>query len=221
MHGDELCEKNKMKTVIFCLLILLFTTECEKNGDRSSNDSLSTIFPYKIGDIWVYSVIDSMFTNQNLDSVKAYDMIVSVTGSTVLHGNTVANIWVYKSPLSADTNYVFQNGDTINFAVTSGNYVDIVRRYVMPLRLHNSWEYSSNSVHDVTIDSQANISVGINHFDDAFHLFGQPGRPDQIVTVDEWIKDSVGILKRYLNTSNTNFPLKHHTSWSIVNYSVR
>jgi hypothetical protein len=214
-------KKYEMKIIILFCIILLLAIGCRKNTGGGVNNNFTKIFPDRIGDIWVYNVADTIFTLQNIDSIKAYDMIVSVTGRTVLSGGIEANVWVFDTPVGIDTNYVFQSDDTINFAVNRGTGFDIIRSYVVPLQLHNSWEYSSNSINDVTVDSQANIVVGSNQFDNAFHLSGYPGRPDQIVDVEEWIKDSVGVVKRYLNTSTTNNPVKHHTSWSIVDYRLQ
>ena len=211
-----------MKTILSCCVILLFALGCRKNNNNNDNQSSATIFPNKVGDTWTYLVNDTTYDLQNPTPVVAqYNMTVSIIDSVTLTGGVKANVWVYSYPNETDTNYVFQNGDTINFASNKRFYLEIVRMYIIPFRLHNSWEYSVNSIHDVTVDSQANIIVGKNQFGNSFHISGNPGMPDEVIHIDEWLEDNVGIVRRYVDGSGTNNPFKYRTLWSLDSYHLK
>jgi len=150
-------------------------------------------------------------------------MTISIIDSVVLPGAIKANRWVYTYPGGTDTNYVFQHGDTVSFAANSLPSLTIVRQYIIPIILHNSWEYVqgyfTNLLHNVTVDSVATIVVGGNHFENAYALRGVPGVPDNFFYIEEWIADHVGIVKRYFNNRGyTIGPNQHKTSWSLVSY---
>jgi hypothetical protein len=209
-----------MKITLGSCFILLVIFSCAKSNESFGDQNATDSFPDKVGDTWLYHVTDTAFTNQNIDSIREYDMEVSVVDSTVLPGGLTSNIWVYKSPNATDTNYVVLRADTINFEMFRGPEIVVVRRYVEPLQLHSSWEYSTNSVHNVTIDSVADILVGSNQFH-TYHIFGYPGRPDEIISIEEWVANNIGIVKRYYNNSGTTNPLQHHTIWSLVSYHLQ
>lgn len=211
----------EMKSILFCCIILLLVSGCRKSIDNNAgNQNRTDIFPNKVGDTWVYLVNDTSYSFQNPATIVQYNMTVSIIGSVQLSGSITANVWVYNYPGGTDTNYVFQHGDTISFTSNARFYNEMVRQYIIPLRVHNSWQYSWNSIHDIIVDSQANIIVGQQHFENAFRVQGYPGRPDEIITVAEWIGDYVGIVKRYVNASGTTNPYKHLTSWSLVSYHL-
>ena len=209
-----------MKNVVLFIIVLLLAVDCRKSRINQSDQNSTEIFPNKVGDTWVYLVNDTSFTFQTPLTIVQYNMTISVIDSVQLAGGIKANVWVYNSPAGNDTNYVFKHGDTISFASNRAYYGNIVRQYIIPLKLHDSWEYSSNSVRHVTVDSQLNIIVGQNHFDNTFHILGNPGRPDEIIGLDEWVKDNVGVVRRYVNASGTTNPLKHLTSWSLISYHL-
>jgi hypothetical protein len=213
-------KKMAMKIGIPFYVILLFILSCTRTNESMANADGTDSFPDRVGDTWLYHVTDTAITNQNIDTIREYDMEVSVVDSIILPGGIRSNIWVYRSPNLTDTNYVVLNADTINFEIFRGPELVVVRRYVEPLQLHQSWEYSSGSVHDVTVDSVADIQVNANRFR-AYHIFGYPGRPDEIIDVEEWIANNVGVIKRYYNNSGTTNPFQHHTTWSLVSYHLQ
>jgi len=209
-----------MKIAIGCCLILLVILSCTKSNENAGDQNVINSFPDKPGDSWLYHVTDTAFTLQNIDSTREYNMEVSVIGTTMLPGGLTSNIWVYRSPNATDTNYVVVSADTINFEIFRGPELLVVRRYIKPLQLHQSWEYSTNSAHDVTVDSVEDILVGTNQFH-AYHIFGYPGRPDEIINIEEWVANNVGLVKRYYNNSGTTNPSQHHITWSLVSYHLR
>lgn len=214
-----------MKYILLGLCILLMVYSCRKGSADNSTKNGTDIFPNKVGDTWVYLVNDTSYVLSNAATISQYNMTIAVIDSVQLPGAIKANRWVYTYPGGTDTNYVYQHGDTISFAANALPSLNITRQYIIPLRLHNSWQYVvSNFVgqlHNVTVDSVANISVGENHFENAYALHGIPGVPDNFFNVEEWIADYVGVVKRYFNNRGyTIGPNQHKTSWSLVSYHL-
>jgi hypothetical protein len=220
--GNVIHQKPGMKKMLFCCIVLLLAFGCRKsNNNNIGTQNATDIFPNKVGDTWTYSVNDTSFSYQNPVTAVQYNMTISVIDSVHLSGGIRANVWVYNYPGGTDTNYVFQHGDTISLAANTVSYIDIVRQYIIPLRLHNSWQYTANSIHAITVDSQSNIIVGRNHFDNAFHIFGYAGRPDNSFNIDEWLEDHVGVVKRHFNSFHfTTNAYQHITTWSLVSYHL-
>jgi hypothetical protein len=210
-----------MKAIFSSSLILLLSMGCRKSNISTGNKYGTDIFPNKIGDTWVYLVNDTTFTFQNATSARQYNMTVSVIDSVQLPGGIKANVWVYNYSGGADTNFVFQHGDTISFAANTMTSINIVKQYIVPLRLHNSWPYSTNSIHDITVDSLSDIIAGQNHFENAYHIQGYPGRPDEMFNIDEWLADHVGVAIRYFNNVHTSTnPYRHITTWTLDSYHL-
>lgn len=206
-----------MKPVLLYLIAILLASGCRKssNGNGSNNESTDA-FPNKVGDTWVYKVMDTL-DNANNRTSSQYNMNVSITGIVTLPGGIMATIWVYSYLNTSDTNYVYQTGDTIKFLDATKSYA--VRQYIIPISLHNSWQYIPG-VSDVTIIEQGNISVGGNNFPNAFHLNGSTGMPDAIFGIDEWIENNVGVVKRYINPFGELIIVKHYISWSLISYHL-
>jgi len=210
-----------MKNIIFCCISLVFASGCSKNNN-SDNQNATDIFPNKVGDTWLYLVNDTTVNRANPDSPAVqYYLTVSVIDSIQLPGDIRANVWVYSFPGGTDTNYVFQKGDTIRFIdINQTVYSLDSRQYIIPLSLHESWQYSMPSFHEVTVDSQFDIVVGQNRFENVFHIFGYAGMPDAGFVIDEWIKDYVGIVKRHFNPSGMLIDPRHVTAWSLISYHL-
>ncbi|HMG67252.1 MAG TPA: hypothetical protein VK588_06180 [Chitinophagaceae bacterium] len=210
-----------MKRSITCCVVLLFIFGCKKSNEDTDNNKGQDIFPNKIGDKWVYHVVDTTYKLDNVDNVQEYDMNVSVVDSTVLPGGIKANIWVFESPSGRDTNYVFPTADTINFAVLQGTQVTFIRRYIVPLHLHDSWKYTTSSLNDVVVDSVADIVVNGNRFDNAFRVLGNPGFPDAMFNIEEWLADNVGLVKRYYSNFHMSLIIYQHAiTWTLVSYHI-
>lgn len=209
-----------MKYIALTGIILCMLTACSKNTDDSPVNTVQ-VFPNKVGDRWEYLVNDTSFLVNNPPLIVQYVMIVTVIDSVLLPGNIKANRWVYNTLGSSDTNYVYQHHDTVSFLSYKPFAGNLIRQYIVPFRLHNSWEYSMNSVHTVMVDSLASITVGQQHFENAYHIFGYPGRADEILHVAEWTKEQVGVVTRYVSNMGTNSPFKHFTSWTLMRYHVK
>jgi hypothetical protein len=223
-----------MKKIFFCCIILLFAFACKKgnnNNNNGVNENATDLFPDKPGDTWLYLVNDTaVYTlNGQSNTVSQYYTTVSVIDSVRLpesiHGiplpkGTEANIWVYNYPEGTDTNYVYHTGDTLVFFEIHQTSKSYARQYVVPLILHNSWHYTVGSFAEVAVDSQDNIIVGQNHFDNAFHIEGYGGMPGEGFSVEEWIKDNIGMVKRYLQTDGTS-GVNHFTKWSLISYHLK
>ncbi|MGH2564978.1 MAG: hypothetical protein ACRDE5_10715 [Ginsengibacter sp.] len=202
-----------MKSAFIYLIGLILALGCTKDNN---NKETADVFPDKPGDMWIYNVVDTL-VNGSSYSVSQYYMNVNITGSVVLPGDITATVWVYNYNNNTDTNYVYQNGDTIKFLDKTKS--SLVRQYIIPIRLNNSWQYVPG-ISDVTIIEQGNIIVNGNSFTNAFHLNGNAGMPDAIFGIDEWIENNVGIVKRYINPFGELIITKHYTSWSLVSYHI-
>ncbi len=202
---------------LLIICILLFAFGCRKN-DKNAISNSTDIFPNKVGDTWLYLVNDTTVNGQDSSAVQ-YNMTVSVIDSIQLSGGIKANVWVYNYPGGTDTNYVYQIADSIRFLDKSKSY--IVRQYIIPLSLNNSWQYVVPSINEVTVDRQANIIVGQNNFSNVFHIYGSAGMPDGIFTISEWIENNVGIVKRYFNPSGELLVIRHVKAWSLVSFHLK
>jgi hypothetical protein len=214
-----------MKNILICFSILLLVYGCKKTGTGNSNQTGSDVFPNKVGDRWVYLVNDTSYAFSSSATITQYNMTISVIDSVQLPGAIKANRWVYNYPGGTDTNYVYQHGDTISFVANRLPSLYIVRQYIIPLRLHNSWQYVESylagPLHNVTVDSVSAITVGENHFENAYALHGIPGVPDNFFYIEEWVVDFVGVVKRYFNNRGyTIGPDQHKTSWVLVSYHL-
>jgi hypothetical protein len=210
-----------MKAISLCCMLLLLTLACRKSDNNNSNNNATEMFPSKPGDTWVYLVNDTTSKYGSPDSIRQFNMTVTVIDSIQLPGGIKANVWVYSAPGEKDTNYVFQQADTIKFVDINQVYYSVYsRQYIVPFVLNNSWQYSVPSIHNVTVDRHASVTVEQHQFDNAFRISGLPGMPDAIIYTEEWIENNVGLVKRYRNTSGTNLGIKHRTSWSLVSYRL-
>jgi hypothetical protein len=215
-----------MKVAISGCIFLLFAFGCRKTDNTPGNQNATEIFPNKVGDTWVYRVNDTTVNRSSPDSPSVqYNLVVSVVDSIQLPGGIKANVWVYTYPGGSDTAYVFQSGDTVHFI----GYVDInlrvgftyARQYILPLHLQSAWAYTEPSFSNIGVDSQANIVVGQNHFDNAFHIFGYAGMPDAGFTIDEWLENNVGVVKRHFDPSGMLIDPRHVTAWSLISYHLK
>jgi hypothetical protein len=214
-----------MKYLLIGFSSLLIVYSCKKGSTGNNNQNGSDVFPNKVGDTWVYLVNDTSYAFSNSATISQYNMTIAIIDSIQLPGAIKANRWVYTYPGGTDTNYVYQHGDTISFAANTLPSLYITRQYIIPLRLHNSWQYVESyfigSLHNVTVDSVATISVGENHFENAYAVHGIPGVPDNFFYIEEWIADYVGVVKRYFNNRGyTIGPNQHKTSWALVSYHL-
>lgn len=217
-----------MKNTRFYFLILLLIAGCTKTPTGNSNRLASDIFPNKAGDSWVYRVIDTLYVYGAPEVISEYNMTVNVTDTAVLPGNIRANIWVYHLPSATDTNFVYQHGDTVSFLSRRLTGLFLERQYIVPLRLHKTWQYSyqdpwmTGTLHNITVDSFSSIDAGENHFGNAYHIFGYPGYHDNFFRISEWVADYAGIVKRhFVNDGYTLNPFRHKLSWTLVSYDLR
>jgi len=209
-----------MRTPLIIVAILVVQVGCKKTNVADNNDPVS-IFPNKVGNSWTYLVNDTSYFLLNPPTITQYTMTVSIVDTITLPGNIHANIWVHQSPAGNDTNYVFQNLDTVSFISNKRFYMEIIRRYVEPFNLNSSWSYSWNSVFNVSVISRSDITVGTNVFENTSHIAGRPGRPDEFLRLEEWVADNVGVVKRYVDdASDTHNPFKHRTMWTLISYHL-
>ncbi|HMC98740.1 MAG TPA: hypothetical protein VKH37_01260, partial [Ferruginibacter sp.] len=97
------------------------------------------------------------------------------------------------------------------------------RRYVVPFNLNSSWFYSYDSFFNinVTVTENAPITVAGNFFQNASHIVGRYGMPDNILNLDEWVADNVGVVKRYEHNVGTLNPNKYRTGWTLISYHLQ
>ncbi len=208
-----------MRTALILLAFLVVQVGCKKTNDDNNND-LASVFPNKVGNTWTYLVNDTSYFLQNPPTITQYTITVSVIDTITLPGDIHAKVWVYHSPAGNDSNYEYQHLDTISFISKKWMNMEVIGRYIVPFTLNNSWLYSWNSVNNVTVMSRSAITVGTNHFENASHILGRTGRPDEILGLDEWVADHVGIVKRYVDGSGTNNPFKYRVLWSLISYHL-
>lgn len=216
-----------MKTPFFYILVIALAVGCSKTDNTViTTPVINTVIdslPNTVGDTWTYQVDDTTFNFFGPGVPSQYNMTVTVTGTTLLPGNINATVWIYTYPSGRDTNYVFKKGDTTCFAVRqTAVYYDIVRQYVFPLQLQQSWPYTPISLHKVTVDSVATIMVGPYNFENALRTYGFPGFPDNFFIINEWVADKVGVIKRYYTTHNQTInPFQRSIAWTLLSYRLQ
>jgi hypothetical protein len=212
-----------MKILLF-LVVLFLSASCNKNITNNSVDQKGTdIFPNKIGDTWVYQVDDTLVNRGSEDSpFVQYNLTVSVIKSIELAGGIKANVWIYSSPKGIDTNYVIQTGDTIHFIDINQNvYSTFAKQYIVPFQLHHSWQYSVPSFQNITVDSEANITIERHTYENAFRISGYSGAPDANFKIEEWLVNNVGVVKRYFNPDGMLIDPRHVISWTLISYHLK
>jgi len=191
--------------------------------NNSVDQKGTDIFPNKIGDTWVYLVNDTLVNRTSQDSpFVQYNLTVSVIKSIELTPGITANVWIYSSPKGIDTNYVIQTGDTIHFIDINQNvYSTFAKQYIIPFQLHDSWQYSTPSFQNITVDSEANITVERMKYENAFHISGHSGLPDANFKIEEWLANNVGVVKRYFNPDGMLIDPRHIISWTLISYHLK
>lgn len=208
--------KSKLKMLIpIFLSSALFASSCHKDTTKPNNNiQASEYFPNKVGDKWVYSVYDS--TKKRMDDVS-----VEITGTTTLPKGEVANIWIYKYPDKADTNFVFQSGDTIKFVpaldINPNDYV-VKETYVFPLSVGNSWTnlFLYDSVH---VTKKTQISINNLQFDSTYFLIEKGQTFNYFIYAEEYFKPMIGMVQ--LSRYEYNFFTPDNKVWYLKEYYLK
>ena len=217
------------------MILILFYSGCRYDSIDKIKPIPENTFPNKVGNTWIYQVDDTTFLGgYGSDTVMKhtrYTVSVAIIDSVIYHGRK-GNIWAYNSPVWRDTNYVFQNMDTLHFYdITYSQFPEMERQYILPLVLRKSWDYFSgwdkafdpDSYDTVMVtDVQNNFSLGQNNYCKTFHISGNLYiQPDIKFSIDEWICVGVGLTKRRFASNYAKLDFQKHITWSLVSYNVQ
>jgi hypothetical protein len=204
--------------IVFSFMLLLLAAGCSK--DKNSAIPSDENFPNKVGDKWHYLVYDTLTVDNQPTSFSQYNLDVSIIGDTSLPGGIMATIWKYQYLGSADTSFVIQKGDTIQYLYNT-NSQSLIKQYIIPFSVNSSWPYAFCDFNKVTVIERTGVLVGQTNFSNSFHLAGAAGCPDGIFGVDEWFADNVGLVKSYLNPFGELIRSKHIIKWLLVSYDLK
>jgi len=202
---------------------MLLANGCKKTNSRNTNDQDQ--FPNSIGDKWVYLVKDTTF-HQGLPtdtSSVQYNVDVLIVNTVKLANGITATIWQFKYPDHVDSNYIYQSGDTIKIMDHTSLY--LLGQYIFPFTSGSSWQYLPTITpfpESVTVTGPSVITVGNNEYSGAWRIYGFTGPPDGMFTIDEWFVDSVGFVKKYLNTGGEyTLVTRHNLDWYLESYELK
>jgi hypothetical protein len=205
------------------MLLMLLAIGCKKSNNGNSN--AQDQFPNKVGDEWHYLVKDTTFhpgLNTDTSSVQ-YNVDVLIVGTVKLANGITATIWQFNYPDHVDTNYVYQSEDTIKFF--DHNITYLLGQYIFPFTSGSSWPYLPTITpfpESVSVTGPGVINVGNNEFSGAWRIYGFTGPPDGMFTIDQWFKDYVGFVKKYLDTSGEyTLGNRHNLDWYLESYEIK
>jgi hypothetical protein len=211
---------NFLRTVPVCLLLLVTGGACKKNN--IANTSSGDIFPDKVGDHWHYLVKDTTEGLHDTSSVQ-YGVDVDIVGTTISPGGVVAYIWKITYPNGADTNMLFQYGDTLNYvelANSPRHSFQPFGTYIVPFATGATWAYVYG-MQKIAVIGQEDIVVGNDRYKGAWEIRGSAGMPDGIFRIDEWYADHIGCVRRYYNPYGELIITKHVLDWNLVSYQLK
>ena len=187
--------KNNSIIIIFQLLLLAFISSCQKSN---LNALPNNYFPNRVGDEWVYEVIDTAIQNNNYPA-EHYIVKISITGITKLLDGKTATIWQYQYPTGIETNYFRLTGDTIKmFTLYSGTTVEALNYpqmiYIQPFKLNESWRDNFDSSR---VFGQADVKTPLKLFQNCFGIFHYYTSPNIFGIDSLWFEPYIGFVSMY------------------------
>jgi hypothetical protein len=176
-----------MKYFILSACIIATLYSCKKGN--VANTTASEYFPNTTGNYWKYEITDSLL---NLTSTVE----VNIVGDKILPGTQSAKIWQYSYADHVDTNYVYQNGNTIIFL---DNNFEICNRYVVPLQLHDTWPLLRPNYYfadSIRVTANQNFQLNDQSFQNSFLLHETGTMPNGSLDKTEWFCANIGMLTK-------------------------
>jgi hypothetical protein len=198
------------------LFFILFSSvaflSCKKQKSTTTLNPGSEYFPNTVGDYWKYKYVDSSVnTSSYVD--------INIIGTKVLPGGQNAKIWTYTFPSHVDTNFVYQDGNTIKFVNTG---LSIRNSYVIPFSIGTQWRTNPEYVYD-SIQVLVNNTYTLNNhaFENSFLLFQYGHLPDNNWTSTEWFCPNIEMLTK--NDKNAFLIAATVTTvhWELIDYSLK
>jgi len=231
-----------MKAIFyFATVTSLLSLSCTKNNVHPRDTSLTDYFPNKVGDQWVYNVIDTSYLNGG--NVTTSIVTVTIVGTTIdaVSGDSLT-IWQYKWPNKIDSEYVEEiMDDTVRVLIrsvddpgrfyskvsgTDGNWEEI-NFYILPLIISNQYNLSNDPVNIHSILSAPNYPYsdlrGNLQSQPSFEIIRRTwgGVPNSGVTIDEIYAPHIGMVKEHIQL--LGFAPMDNQYWSLIsnNFSIQ
>jgi hypothetical protein len=174
-----------MRYIFLALILSVVFICCKKNNTQIENINGSEYFPNSVGDYWKYKYVDSL--NNSTSFVD-----VNIVGNKTLPNGQNAKVWIFNFTHHADTNYVYQIGDTIKFLNV---YFEIVNTYVTPLLLNNKWE-NSFLFDSIQVKQRGTFILNKKNFDNSFLLNESAYGFNYYLRRVEWFCPNIGVLTK-------------------------
>ncbi len=201
-------------------LLILLATGCKKSNNGNTNAQEQ--FPNTIGDTWHYIVKDTTIQGNLVSGSTQYNVDVLIVDTVKWPNGITATILQLNFPDHVDSNFVYQSGDTIKFFDIN---TFLIGQYIFPFTSGSSWQYLPTITpfpESVIVTGPGDITFGNNDFSGAWRIYGFTGPPDGMFTIDQWFKDHVGFVKKYLNTGGEyTLYTRHNLDWYLESYELK
>jgi len=205
-------KKSIMRYTFSLLSLCIVFLSCQKDMVADHSNASAEYFPNSVGNYWRYQYSDSVS-----GSIQMVD--VNITGSIVLPGGQNANIWTYSFPDHADTNYVFQVGNTISFM--NKNFT-VFNSYVIPLQLNNAWKTTPDYRFDsIQVTDNASYVLNGHHFDNSFLLSRNGYLPNEYWSGEEWVCPNIGMISKRERSFFSIANEARSAYWELVSYDLK
>ena len=198
-----------MKTFLFLFAVsFFFLSSCAQK--KSEIKIADKYFPNTLGTQYTYRVTDSL-------AKKTITVTVLIAGTSTLSNGQPVNIWTYKFPDHIDTNYVFNDKDSVVFYGSrqlDRSKIEILNSLHFPISVHRKWRVSfigdSSTVINNTVFTQNGTSYQ-NTF--LIHEYGHSYN----YTINKylWFTPNVGLVRMdYISLGVLQI-------WQLIDYSIK
>lgn len=176
-------------------------------------------FPDKVGDKWHYLVKDTALNVVPDSLATQYIVDVSIVGKRRLPDNRMVTIWQSGYPDHTDSNYVYASGDSITILRHDLTYMGT---FILPSPPGSTWSYLPVDTFEYKQEiKEGTITIGDSVYRRAWEIHHWNYLPDASYELDEWYKDSVGLIKKYFNNAFAFINNKHIQDWSLISYELK
>lgn len=208
----------------FPFFLLVLIASCTKENNKTRNTSSNQIFPYAVGNHWVYKYNDGHSNSEQYINVD-------IVGTTILQGQN-ATIWTSTLQEASNVKYlldssyvVADNQKAIFYAppclTCTPQPLYEKRRFVFPLQVGNFW-FTNTFFGDTTkVLNENSLTVPAGTFKNTFQLSKTIGYVTNSFTKDSiWLTPNVGVTKYYQDKYSLG-PVPGNGTWELANYSLK
>lgn len=177
--------KKHITLLLFLVIVIIILFSCNKE-EHYRPKNLIEYFPNKIGYQWQYQ---SVWEN---DTGK---VVVTIIGDSIL-GSDTFKVWEYVlfDELYGEFvwDYQFVNSSS-NLIITIGPVLPYI--LIQPFEIGNWWLAPSFYYDSVFVQGIDQIAIGVNVYENVYHLHREFYESPNTFSNDYWIKPEVGLVK--------------------------